>query len=95
MLPELIFFLTFPVQEVMLIVGGKNVATYKEDAGYSKTATVVMSDGKQCTGNTAKSVELPKNLEGFGMASRKNRYVYVCGGSKRPLGRAGCMYFKL
>ena len=64
----------------MMIVGGKNVATYIENAGYSKSVTVVTPDGTQCAPTLP---DLPKMLEGFGMASRKNRYTYVCGGIER------------
>lgn len=79
----------------MMIAGGKNVATYIENAGYSKTLTVVMPDGTQCTEPSLP--ELPKRLEGFGMASRKNRYVYVCGGIERSeaSGKKICVYILL
>ena len=65
----------------MLIAGGKNVASYEDPAGYSKTLSVVMPDGNPCSESTLP--EMPKFLEGFGMASRKNRYIYLCGGIER------------
>ena len=83
MFSGIISLTTFVVQDVMMIVGGKDVATYTENAGYSKSATVVMPDGTQCSAVEPSLPELPKRLEGFGMASRKNRYTYVCGGIER------------
>ena len=66
-----------------MIIGGKNVPTYNENAGYSTSVTVVMPDGTQC--NEPSLPNLPKRLEGFGTASRKNRYSYVCGGIERSV----------
>ena len=40
-----------------------------------------MSDGRVCT--TPGLPDLPEKLEGFGMTSKKDRYIYVCGGTKR------------
>ena len=78
----------------MMIVGGKNEATLIPTPGYSTSATVVMSDGTQCTTTLP---DLPKKLEGFGMASRKNRYAYVCGGVERDetLGKKNFVYRKI
>ena len=82
----------FLVQDVMMVAGGRNDTTwswYNADANYSGTPTVVLPDGKQCSESSLPP--LPKVLEGFGMASRKNRYTYVCGGIERttPKGIVG------
>ena len=63
-----------------MIAGGRGDATFA-DGTYSKTLTVVMPDGRQCSEYSLP--QLPKQLEAFGMASRKNRYMYVCGGIER------------
>ena len=68
----------FSVQDVMMIVGGKTEASYKNTAGYKKT---MLPNGETCTHDIPNFTQVP--LEGFGMASRKNRYVYLCGGIKR------------
>ena len=65
----------------MMIVGGKTDASYKNTAGYKKTIFTVMPNGETCTHDIPNFTQVP--LEGFGMASRKNRYVYLCGGIKR------------
>ena len=69
------------VQDVMLIAGGKLTATYQNPAGYVKTMEVVMPDGTTCSEPSLPL--LPERLEGFGIAARKNRYIYMCGGIKR------------
>ena len=66
----------------MLLAGGRTTATYLEkDEVVLKTSTVVMPDGSQC--NEPILPDLPEALEGFGMASKKDRYIYVCGGIER------------
>ena len=69
------------VQDVMLIAGGKSWLTFKGTAGYHKSMEVVMPDGTTCSETSLP--ELPERLEGFGIAARKNRYIYMCGGIKR------------
>ena len=69
------------VQDVMLIAGGKDTTTYKDPAGYVKTLDVVMPDGTTCSEPSLPLI--PERLEGFGIAARKNRYIYMCGGIKR------------
>ena len=74
--------MNFAVQDVMMIVGGKETATFKDTAGYLKTVSLVLPDGRVCSDTSIPDfTQVP--LEGFGVASRKNRYVYVCGGIKR------------
>ena len=65
----------------MMIVGGKSTATFKDTTGYLKTISLVLPDGRMCTDTSLPEFDIP--LEGFGLASRKNRYVYMCGGIKR------------
>jgi hypothetical protein len=69
------------VQDVMLITGGKTLVTYTGSEGYQKSMEVVMPDGTTCSESTLP--EIPKRLEGFGIAARKNRYIYMCGGIER------------
>ena len=73
------FFSTL-VQEVMLIAGGNTEVSYTSPSTVSKSLNIVMPDGDTCSETLP---ELPKSLEGFGMASRKNRYIYLCGGIER------------
>ena len=73
------FFSTL-VQEVMLIAGGNTEVSYTSPSTVSKSLNIVMPDGVTCSEALP---ELPKSLEGFGMASRKNRYIYLCGGIER------------
>ena len=68
----------------MMVAGGQAYRTwssYGANTNYSATPTVVLPDGKQCSESSLPP--LPKILEGFGMASRKNRYTYICGGVER------------
>lgn len=65
----------------MLIAGGKNNATLLGNSGFEVTMEVVMPDGTTCSEPSLP--ELPKRLEGFGLAARKNRYIYLCGGIER------------
>ena len=77
------------VQDVMLIAGGKDSTTsfVETSKGYIKTLSVVMPDGNKCLETGLP--ELPKILEGFGMASRKDRYVFLCGGIRYSCGACG------
>ena len=70
----------------MVIAGGRGEVKYTEGGEeYAKTLDVVHSNGMiegiHCGANDLP--ELPKNLEGFGMASKKDRFIYVCGGQDR------------
>ena len=69
----------------MLIAGGK--ASVETSQAYNKTLSVVMPDGSKCP--EAGLPELPKILEGFGMTSKKDRYVFVCGGTRYSCGACG------
>ena len=64
----------------MLIAGGNTEVSYTSPSTVSKSLNIVMPDGDTCSETLP---ELPKSLEGFGMASRKNRYIYLCGGIER------------
>ena len=64
----------------MLIAGGNTEVSYTSPSTVSKSLNVVMPDGDTCSETLP---EIPKSLEGFGMASRKNRYIYLCGGIER------------
>ena len=73
---------TFIVEEVMVIAGGRDNVKYKlQGETYHKTLDVVNSDGNVCEDHDL--TDLPEELEGFGMASRQGRYIYVCGGQNR------------
>ena len=66
----------------MVIAGGLQKAQYKlRFFDYWKTVDVVQSDGSVCADHGLP--ELPEFLEGFGMTSKKDRYIYICGGQKR------------
>ena len=71
----------------MLIAGGKSETGLVYDPGtegYDKSIDVVMANGETATICSDTNLpELPKHLEGFGMTSRKNRYIYLCGGIER------------
>ena len=69
------------VQEVMMIVGGKTETSYKDTAGYKKDIKLILPDGSTCTDTSLPEFAVPH--EGFGVAARKNRYIYRCGGVKR------------
>ena len=70
------------VEDVLVIAGGRPEIRYSSSGpDYLKTLDVVMSDGRVCT--TPGLPDLPEKLEGFGMTSKKDRYIYVCGGTKR------------
>ena len=75
-------FNTFLVEDVMVIAGGRDDVRYRLlGETYHKTLDVVSSYGKVCANHDLP--HLPEELEGFGMASRNNRYIYVCGGQNR------------
>ena len=78
----LITILPIIVEDVLVIAGGRPEISYRlSGSDYLKTIDVVMSDGRVCT--TPGLPDLPEKLEGFGMTSKKDRYIYVCGGTKR------------
>ena len=66
----------------MVIAGGRTSVKYPSDGElHHKTLDVIHPNGTVCNGHGLP--DLPEVLEGFGMTSRKNRYIYVCGGQKR------------
>jgi hypothetical protein len=66
----------------MIIAGGRDDVRYDIlSATYHKTLDVINSHGQACADHDLP--DLPEELEGFGMASRNNRYIYVCGGINR------------
>ena len=68
------------VEDVLVIAGGRPDTNYRlSGPDHIKTLDVVMSDGRVCT--TPGLPDLPEKLEGFGMTSKKDRYIYVCGGT--------------
>ena len=68
----------------MVIAGGrKTTVTNSMSAEHWKTLDVIRADGSACTESNHNLPELPKTLEGFGMTSRKDRYLHVCGGIKK------------
>ena len=89
---------TFIVEDVMVIAGGRPTVKYRIESTneYSKTLDVIHSDGRVC--GIHDLPDLPKTLEGFGMASKKDRYIYVCGGQERDnycFTTCGMYYFRL
>ena len=81
--------LTFLVQDVMMIVGGKTEASFKDTTGYKKDIKLVLPDGSTCTDTSLPEFDVPH--EGMGVASRKNRYIYRCGGIKRSPTSSMCI----
>ena len=79
------FFMTIIstiVEDVLVIAGGRPEVNYRMSGpDWLTTLDVVMSDGRVCT--TPGLPDLPEKLEGFGMTSKKDRYIYVCGGTIR------------
>ena len=68
----------------MVIAGGNPAVSYVTDGElYHQTLDVIHSDGTVCSGHDLP--DLPENLEGFGIASKHDRYIYICGGQKRCL----------
>ena len=68
----------------MVIGGGRASVKYRSDGEvYHQTLDVVNSGGGVCKEHDLP--ELPEQLEGFGMTSKKDRYIFVCGGQKRCL----------
>ena len=73
----------------MLIAGGRPSVKYlKQSEPYHKTIDIVLQDGKKCQSHDIP--ELAKELEGFGMTSKNDRFVYVCGGQHRLKNGADC-----
>ena len=78
----------------MVIAGGLQKAQYKlRFFDYWKTVDVVQSDGSVCADHGLP--ELPEFLEGFGMTSKKDRYIYICGGQKRCTNCRNCIACKV
>ena len=68
------------VEDVMFIAGGREKVKYlRQGDNYHQTVDIVHLDGTKCGSHDIPN--LPKELEGFGMASRHDRLVYLCGGS--------------
>ena len=70
----------FIVEDIMVIAGGRPTVRYKSNE-YLQTLDAIHSDGRVCKNHNLP--QSPKTLEGFGMASRKDRYIYICGGMER------------
>ena len=78
----------------MVIAGGLKQVQYKiRNFDYWKTVDVVQSDGSVCADHGLP--ELPEFLEGFGMTSKKDRYIYICGGQKRCTNCRNCLACKV
>ena len=66
----------------MVIAGGRDDVRYRLlGETYHRSLDVINSRGTKCTSHGLP--DLPEELEGFGMASRRGRYIYVCGGQNR------------
>ena len=73
----------------MVIAGGRSTVKYvAQGETYHKSLDVVRLDGSVCGSHSLP--DLPKELEGFGMASKNNRYIYVCGGQNRRSQSSDC-----
>ena len=81
--------LIFLVQDVMMIIGGKTEASFKDTTGYKKDIKLVLPDGSTCTDTSLPEFDV--QYEGMGVASRKNRYIYRCGGIKRSPTSSMCI----
>jgi hypothetical protein len=78
----------------MVIAGGRATVTYgsaSDSELYYQTLDVIQSDGRVCSDHDLPS--LPENLEGFGIASKHGRFIYVCGGKNDGMYRLRSIYF--
>ena len=74
----------YSVEDLMVIAGGrKTTVTNSKSAEHWKTLDVILAHGSTCAESNHNLPELPKTLEGFGMTSRKDTYLHVCGGIKK------------
>ena len=74
----------FLVEDVMIIAGGRNTVRYRAEGELDKqTMDVIHPNGTVC--NNTGLPDIPESLEGFGMASKNDRFIYICGGMKKCL----------
>ena len=73
----------------MIIAGGRSTVRYRAEGELDKqTLDVIHPNGNAC--NSSGLPAIPESLEGFGMASRKDRMIYICGGMKKCLNCRTC-----
>ena len=73
----------------MFIAGGREDVRYRSlGISYHQTVDIVHQDGTTCASHDIP--DLPKQLEGFGLASKRDHLIYLCGGQHRlaPSGNA-------
>ena len=84
-----LFFKYFIVEDVMIIAGGRSTVRYRAEGELDKqTLDVIHPNGNAC--NSSGLPDIPESLEGFGMASKKDRIIYICGGMKKCLNCRTC-----
>ena len=79
------------VEDVMLVVGGTDDDFY---GSIIKTSTIIMSDGTECKESNLVP-DLPDEIHSFGLAVRKERWIYVCGGKRLVLSGSKTFYYIL
>ena len=65
----------------MVVIGG-NADKYIDPNGRYPDNEIIRSDGSTCVPSSGSPIpNLPKSLKNFALASRKDRYIYLCGGN--------------
>ena len=68
----------------MIIAGGRNTVRYRAEGELDKQTMDVIHPNWTVCNNTGLP-DIPESLEGFGMASKNDRFIYICGGMKKCL----------
>ena len=68
------------VVDLMLIIGGAE-DKYLNPSARHLDYEIVTPKGQKCQTTFPTLPDMPANLKNFGLASRKDRYVYLCGGN--------------
>ena len=64
----------------MVVIGGND--KYIDPGSRELDNEIIRSDGSTCVPNSGSPIpNLPKSLKNFALASRKDRYIYLCGGN--------------
>ena len=68
------------VVDLMLIIGGAE-DKYLNPSARHLDYEIVTPKGQKCQTTFPTLPDMPANLKHFGLASRKDRYLYLCGGN--------------
>ena len=62
------------------MIGGND--KYIDPSSRHEDSEIIRSDGSTCVPSSGSPIpNLPKSLKNFALASRKDRYIYLCGGN--------------